>query len=54
MYDNKSMSAYVNRDKLRRELSGLDSNEDGRVTLDELYQYVRRSKRADYQRTHSK
>ena len=40
--------------KLRRELSELDKNEDGSVTLEELYHYVRACKRADYQRCHSK
>lgn len=42
------------RTKLRRELSDLDTNGDGRVTLEELYQYVRRNKRVNYERCHSK
>jgi len=44
----------INSEKLTRELSALDRNQDGRITLEELYEYVRRSKRADYQRSHSK
>ena len=40
--------------KLKRELSELDKNGDGSVTLEELYHYVRTCKRADYQRCHSK
>ena len=48
------MELFVLSEKLTRELSALDRNKDGRITLEELYEYVRWSKRVDYQRSHSK